>query len=100
MTHEPFAALFPHAIMNEQSNACPTYGIREVRQLPHYPIADDRSFAETVYPQQPGNVLPIDELVQTIRLIRSLHDVRAGLEKLQKKNPEAYAAVSKFFTSI
>lgn len=63
------------------------------------PTADDASYHKAVMPPPPQPAVTVDELIQTMRL-SSLSEVRAGLEKLRKKQPAAFNTICNFYLGL
>lgn len=63
------------------------------------PTADDASYHAAVLDRLQEPVLTVDDLIQTMRL-SSLSEVRAGLEKLRKKQPAAFNAICEFYRGL
>lgn len=63
------------------------------------PTADDASYHKAVIPPPPQPAVTVDELIQTMRL-SSLSEVRAGLEKLRRKQPAQYNAICHFYRRL
>lgn len=63
------------------------------------PTADDASYHKAVMDASPVPLQTVDELIQTMRL-SSLSEVRAGLEKLRRKQPAAFNTICHFYRGL